>query len=238
MPNERTTKKRKVDGTVTTVTTTRAKPKASKKDVQKALLGLSETKVYRASNSRVLQNTYQYWLNPLYWISVGTGDSNRIGDQIFITNIDVRFKFDSANPTSAGDSDRHGCVMLVKATEEYHQGTIDDAGWNTLGLPDIRYGGIGNVSNPIVDDRVFTVVWKKKFMLPMKNYASTSTYKSIVFDKTFKINKNFQYRSTSNGYSKTNNYYLYCGLDSQLHGGIPTDTAVGYADIAVMFKDM
>jgi len=207
--------------------------------IRKALLGLAETKVYRAANSRDLISGLQYWLNPLYWITNGTGDTQRIGDEIFITDIKLNLGIYGSNATSGSvlypDCDRTYSVMLVKATEEYHQGTIGDSGLDTLGLPDIRYGAIGNPGNPIVDNRVFSVVWRKQGVLPQKNYASTGTFRNTATSHTIKINQKFQFRSQTNGYGKTTNFYIYFAWDN-----IPTTSYAGFVvtDLAVNFKDM
>jgi len=217
------------------------------KQVRRMIMGISETKRYHSyqTNAEILSG-FQYNINPMYWIPIGTNEGSRVGDKLFIQSFDLHLKLDRSSATKAiigkyGNQHIPFTVKLVRTVKKGKQGTTGDAGFSTIGLGDMRQDGIGNSGIPINNLEEFQVIWEIHDIIPpVPDYTQQNEYNGYVVKKRIPINRNFVYdgiTTTGNsGYSKDYNYYFYLAVDSQCTNGL--SVLFAHSDIQVNFKDM
>lgn len=222
-------------------------PPVNAKQVRKMIMGLSETKRYHYATTAgvsVVTGT-QYNINPLYWIPIGVTENSRVGDKIFIQSIDVHLKIDRSNlnvPSRFGNNHIPICVKLVRHVQKAHQGTVGDAGFTALGLPDMRFDALGNAALPMTNKQEYQVIWEYQDIIPQMPVENPSfdLYNGITVTKRIPINRQFLYDGVattgSSGYSKDYNYYFYLACDSQATTAL--SSCYVHSDIMVNFKDL
>lgn len=196
--------------------------------VRKVIMSIAEDKRFAAGDAVSLMNhaTFRGW-NPLYWITQGTAPNQRIGDSIYIQNIECLFVINT-NRAGIFVDDNSVFFALVQADRLQNQdGTFgpSSAGFT---FPDMRLSAVGAVSNPSVDERSYKVIWSTRFKLINQGLSkiTTTTATSDTFNtdfadqhycirKTIKLNRKFTYDSGTGGYAAKNNFYFVCGYNNQ-----------------------
>lgn len=225
----------------------RKSTKVNKLQVKKMILGLSETKHYHSTYVAEIKTGFQYNINPLYWIPIGSNETSRLGDKIFLESIDMNCKIDRSNVDVGGlgrfkNSSIPFNLKLIRCTSKAKQGTTGDAGFTLLGLPDIRLDALGNFANSHNNLQQFQVVWDYRGTLeqmPVLN-AGNDQYNSVMIKKRILINRQVLYDGVettgSSGFLKDYQYYFYFAVDSNTTAGL--SAVFVHSDILVNFKDM
>lgn len=237
--------KRKGGAITTTVVTKKQKTGKTTSvaaQVKKAISRLAEEKRFTpgfTTFDNIVINQFNCW-NPLYWISVGTNDSSRIGDSIFVKGIEINFTIRANGTSSVGDlSDSLlYTVALVKHRSETKDGSLGPSGVGAS-FEDLRIGSSGGYGDPIMDKSKATVLFKrtvKHSSIDNYNTANQLAFRGFTtVRKYLKINQKFQYTTTNSGYGKSFNYYILLSANSA-SGGVATHSI--NANYCVYFTDM
>lgn len=166
-----------------------------------------------------------YVINPLYNIAQGSGASNRIGSQITIDSVTVKFRFTSNTTTNkeiaifafAYWSDITGVSSSTTPTQVTTANVQ-----STLPL-------LGNASTPGATLQVFdmfnsTVLREKRFNVPLSLTAVSGDHE-WEFKMKFPKGRKITYLSDSASYLEKRN--LYVGIITDVAGGADNATATG-----------
>jgi len=235
--------KRKAGVTTTTVVTKKQKTGKNTSvaaQVKKAISRLAEEKRFSPGFNafdNIVINQFNCW-NPLYWISVGTNDSSRIGDSIFVKAIEINFTVKANGTASVGDlSDGLiYTVAIVKHRSETKDGSLGPSGVGAA-FEDLRIGASGGFGDPILDKSKATVLFKRTVIhKPIESFNAAQHHRGFtVVRKYLKINQKFQFTTTNSGYGKSFNYYILLSATSA-SGSIATHSV--NPNYVVYFTDM
>jgi len=206
--------------------------------VRKVVLGLSETKNFVASNltpPTSFSVGTPYYTNIAYWIGSGSSDAQRIGDSIYITNVEIAATFRATNNTVSDQIS--WIIMVVETDQEAHDGITGPSMSASL-LSDYRWAG--TYSNPIINTNVYTVKHMSKGLItPAPERATINPGQAGFVCRSVKvpINRKFQYKSTSSGYEKYKNLFIVVATETAAGG---TGTGVASCDLSYVthFKDI
>jgi len=210
--------------------------------VRKTLLQLAETKRFFVNPgiSGVLGTGTFYGYNPLYWIQNGSSDVQRIGDEFFFDTLDLKMTFVTArvgysSHTGTGDP-LNVWVSVLKSTEVNHDGTLGPSSTG-FAYPDFRHGGVGSVSNPLIDTHKVTVIWNRSFQIKANVVSPSPSFPdNQIYDLTERvpIKKSCKFQALLGGYLKDYNYYVVWGYTN------PTSYSNLTVNVAyqVNFKDI
>lgn len=181
-------------------------------DIRKEILKLAETKRFSNNvttfSSSLPANQYHAY-NMLYWIPSGAGESQRLGDEIFIDSFDLGVTVGCDRSTNVVRPQPNQPLLVycavVKSNEEIKDGTIGPS-TTPVSFPDMRYNGSGSYATPVVDTNRFTVLWSTKINFGSAPLPNVDEQKQI--RKRLKVNQKFKFQTTSSGYGKFSNYYL------------------------------
>jgi len=208
---------------------------ASAVSVRKALLGLAEGKrwaVAGITGGGNMNSSTIYWANPLYYITGGSSENQRIGDSIYIEYIEIN----ATLRTIAGEDNLLTYMVSVLETDqEARDGVVSPGPMAGSLLADYRVQtNCGLVSNPILDDNIYTVKRFEKGELPLKTTTTgIETQKHVKMN--VQINRKFQFKTQTSGYEKFKNLYITLAVDSAAGGIAPVYTVdMSYC---VHFKD-
>lgn len=165
-----------------------------------------------------------YTFCPTTQVTQGTGNTNRIGDSIYIAAL--KFKgFLNSHTTAGAYSYR---LIIGFSGEEYNPGSNFGSGLATteLFLPNTTISAVNGIINP----KTFTKIHDS--VMDMNSQISGSA-DILSFDHTVTIDQNFLYQSDASVYGKTRN--LYVVIISNVVGGTsgvtPTGTMNGAVDL-------
>jgi len=218
--------------------------------IQRVIMAMSDNKQFIGVDGpkAIPHATYKAW-NPLYYIGIGTASNQRIGDSIFIQNIECLFTV-ATNRAGIHVDDNRVWFALVKADSlQNKDGTL---GNNSDGFtfPDLRVSAAGDVCNPCVDTRQYHVLWQTQFSLnwlggatitsnsaltPLSNTFNTDYADQIhPIRKTIVMNKKFTFSTTSSGYAQKDNLYFVMGYNNQGAAAMVTASC----QFVVNYKDL
>lgn len=222
-----------------------AKPtKAFAKAVKKVILKTHETKkryTFGISiGTPVNSSTVKTWygLNPLFHISQGTGDDDRIGDKIHVKGISLKGLFTQVS-TGARPYPLHLTVMAWWAKEDQSSGVADPTFSSGI-YPKMKNLSGSNFASIIAftDTEKTSVVFKRRFLMPTETTSVTgySLYPEKWLDMWLPINKTIQYSADNGGYLKGKN--LYIGYFFDFNGGLADTGFGGTLNMCVYYKDV
>lgn len=203
--------------------------KTLQQQVKVALLRELETKRYIVGTSKTIGSGNQYWNNIMYWQTQGTGYQQRVGTNIHLQSIDLSYFF-IRDLTASYNGTRIYCA-IVHTDQEAHDGTVSPALALNL-LPDSRAAGSGDVSNPIWDKNVYTLVYETAIYVTGANLTTANEFGTRKVNVP--INRKLTFKGDSAGYTKQNNYYVYFGVTD---GSATANIGALYYTAAVNFKD-
>lgn len=189
--------------------------------VRKALLGLAEGKrwaVAGLTGGGNMNSATIYWANPLYYMTGGTSENQRVGDSIYIEFIEIN----ATLRTIAGEDNLLTYMLSVLETDqEARDGVVSPGPMAGALLNDYRVQtNCGLVSNPILDTNIYTVKRYEKGEIPLKpTTTGIETQKQIKMN--VQINRKFQFKTQTSGYEKFKNLYIALAVDSAAGGVAP-----------------
>lgn len=203
----------------------RAVQKIARREVMKA----EETKIFNTTmiSSTVLTHNTFYTLSPIQGITIGTSDSTRVGQSIFIRHIKVAGNIFNA----AGQAEVTFRIVTLWTDEQYLQGWAFTAGQIQVGS--LFYGSNdgttalfnNKLGNTVICDRKITVKQQYSGSLVKKHFE----YDCPIFQRV-------QYNS---GSALLNKKQLYVVVIPYTPGGASGSTAVGSFEIQAIttYKD-
>lgn len=228
-------------------------PKKTKKQtgvtaaqVRRTVLGLAEMKNFTAnllvptSAGVAISPAFstRYWCNPCYWIPLGTNNSSRVGDQIYIDSIDVAATIRCIPQTVDAPQVRYA-IYVLESDQEFQDGTTGPT-LNALGLA--SFIRVGTNTTCVIDDNVYKLKHEQRGALVPPNFpkgivvgSQQNTFTETKFHVPIK--RKFQYKSSSSGYEKFKNLYI-CIVAESANGGFATDVLSMALSYVVNFKDI
>lgn len=214
--------------------------------VRRTVLGLAEMKNFTAnllvptSAGVPISAAFstRYWCNPCYWIPLGTNNSSRVGDQIFIESIDVAAVI-RCSPQGTDAPQVRYAIYVLESDQEFQDGTTGPT-LNALGLA--SFVRVGTNTNCVIDDNVYKLKHEQRGQILPTNFpkgivvgATQNTFTETKF--RVPIKRKFQYKSSSSGYEKFKNLYI-CIVAESANGGFATDVLSMALSYVVNFKDI
>nr|QCW23711.1 MAG: capsid protein [Cressdnaviricota sp.] len=175
--------------------TTRRRKSGFVKAVKAIAIKSMETKSYYyniATTSLLHMSLVSYNLN--YYISQGTSDQTRIGDEVYMRGVSVRLWF---TDTVASGTHRY-TVMVIRAKADIFA--------TSLAYTDVFKSITADSMTDPIDTEKVTVLGKREIAIENK-IASGSLARSVRFWVNMK-NSRFKYSGDNAGYGKTYNYFL------------------------------
>ncbi len=122
-------------------------------------------------DSQTLLNTYTAWIPELP--ALGSDDNNRIGDKIYVKNIQLNFTFEYYNSSTTGyhNSESAGTTMRI-----------------IVGKYKEAKGSVPNISGVLQESSNTGSAYTNQAIVPLKN--EQSLYSKILLDKRFTITTN------------------------------------------------
>lgn len=185
-----------------------------------------------------LANSTHYTFNPLGNIPIGTGNTNRVGTDIFVKKIRgdfvIRRDQNASATATINDSDMYLRVMWLRSQNRYLDGS-DDFGTG-FGTGQIFLDGTSEPFTGTPDKDKVTVLADKKVLVPAANFASQSTNRAVEIDCPV-TDFSFMYESTSSNFS-IKNKNVYCVVIPFVQNA-GTTTVVGalQSQFAVIFNE-
>jgi hypothetical protein len=167
--------------------------------------------------------------NPLYLISQGTGDSNRIGDTIHVDSISLKLLFDTATATigAAGIKTR---VMLIACTAQYAVTAFTSG----VGSTDMFYASSTNLLTTRLNPRLCKVLCDEIIdVKPTVANIGALGYGHI----ECKVDAPFEFRTGTNYGTAANLYLVMVPYVVSGTSGVTTCGAFGF-DYAVSYRDI
>lgn len=213
-------------------TTKRTVAKASSV-VKKTILSMANTKTHQQNDSALAQlmtHNNIYTNNLTAKLQLGTADNQRIGDQVYLTNLVIRGNFISA-VAAKGYQYR---IIVGYSGEEYDPANFGSSGAGTgLNHDQIFLPTTGSqyATSSIINPKAFTVLYDKMFTIN-SNIIDVSEF--IGIDLAVPLYKKFPYQAGASIYGKTKNLYLICV--SSVQAGVTLTTASGACNISTCLK--
>lgn len=217
------------------------KRKVSKKQLVKAVRQtinrMSETKKLFVDIATAHYFHQPYIFTPIYWITQGTTEGNRIGDQIHLNALHLRMKI--SRKGEAGDRKITGRVYCVYSKSNYKDGIVGPT-WAVQNPSDF-YKSTDNLIDAFLQGDRHKIIKYKTFSLAPCYLRETSgfTVPSADAHVEFRVplNKKFQYDNLNSGYGKYGNYFFMMVLDGAEITGATTAVNV-VTRCLVTWKDL
>jgi hypothetical protein len=200
--------------------------------VRKMIMGNLETKRYTggpAFTAGMVDNSV-YTHNLTARLVAGTGETNRLGEEVSLQSIQGTFTF--AASVTAG---AYQCRFLILYSGEEVDPSNTQFSTGGLAGPNVfMNNGLGfttGVTNPkaaqILYDRLLEV---------NSNISGATDIQSVRFNVNLR-NLKFKYQEATSAYGKTKNLYLVCVARSLNAAGPPAIIGVPYCNVTLGFKD-
>jgi len=168
-----------------------------------------------------------YTHNLTQQITRGTGDENRIGDTIYLSAVKFRISYQA--PTTSGAYTFR--VIVGYSGEEYSTGS----GFSVSQLTQAELFQTNTAGswtpNGIINPKAFSSLYDETIDMNSMT-EDTAEVRTLAF--TVKLEKQFPYQSSANGFGKFKN--LYCVLIASKQGGVADVTGTVVTAYDLIFK--
>lgn len=200
----------------------------------------NKEKIVIGLQQEIKHSTIYTW-NPFSNISIGTGDTQRIGDCIHIKSVKINGLFSDYGRAAANNATSCFRFMWVKHIAQYGSGV--DTMVSGLGTTEIFKNGTSVLAYANADSDKCTVLMDKSINISPKVISAAATglaqFQNISLDLPMPPNGiTLQFNTPTGNYAKSYNYYLLVFAE-QVFTGTSGVTTCGYLnfDSVVNFVD-
>lgn len=201
----------------------------SKSTIKKTILSMAPTYMHQQNDSGLAQNMT---MNNIYSSNItakllqGTLDSQRQGDEVYLTGLKVKGNF--VTPTASNAYQYR--VIVGWSGEEYNTANFGSSGAGTgliaaeIFLP---FTGGQYATSSVINPKTITVLYDQTVDM---NSQLTGTADIFGLDFYVPLSKKFAYQAAGSVYGKTKNLYLIV-VSTVGIGGVPLTTASGGVNV-------
>lgn len=201
--------------------------------VKKTILSMANTKTHQQNDSSLAQlmtHNNIYTNNLTAKLQYGTADNQRIGDEVYLTNLVIR-----GNYISALAAKGYQCRVIVGYSgEEFDPANFGSSGAGTGLIHDqifLPTTGTQYATASIINPKAITVLYDRTVTL---NSNLDGVAEMSYMDFSVPLYKKFPYQAGAGIYGKTKNLYLI--VVGAVQAGVPLTTACGSVNISTCLK--